>query len=225
MSRQDTIMEQWIQLEENSNYLLSSYGRVYSIPRKGTTGGFLSVIYNDQEKNCYPFYQIGGRKYKIHRLLGKYFVPNPDNKKLICHRDDNRLNWSLDNLYWGDHSNNNKDTWDNAKRVRKTWKFTTDTGEVVTTDNLAQWCRDVGLKLNNVRQSIHHGNKVYTKPYSKEWNFTLDTGESVTTYNLNEWCESRGLRRGTVEKRIRSGKVVYTKKDGRVKQVNNGEVK
>lgn len=49
----------------------------------------------------------GKRKgYLVHRLLGKYFIPNPENKPFINHIDSNRLNNSLENLEWCTHQEN-----------------------------------------------------------------------------------------------------------------------
>lgn len=39
-------------------------------------------------------------KVKIHRLIGKLFIPNPENKPQLNHIDGNKLNNSLDNLEW-----------------------------------------------------------------------------------------------------------------------------
>lgn len=49
----------------------------------------------------------GKRKdYKVHRLLAKAFIPNPNNYRCINHIDGNKLNNSLDNLEWCTHGQN-----------------------------------------------------------------------------------------------------------------------
>lgn len=42
----------------------------------------------------------------VHRLLGFAFIPNPDNKPLINHKDCDKLNNNLENLEWVTHSEN-----------------------------------------------------------------------------------------------------------------------
>ena len=95
------------------DYILYEDGRVYSTPRQGSSGGFLKVILDENDKNFYPNYTLRNKGKKtrgrIHRLLAEHFIPNPDNKPCVLHRDDKRENWSLDNLYWGDWTDNNYD--------------------------------------------------------------------------------------------------------------------
>lgn len=57
------------------------------------------------------FLYIGNYKYKhvsLHRLLASQFIPNPDNKPCVNHKDGNKLNNNLNNLEWCTYSENNK---------------------------------------------------------------------------------------------------------------------
>lgn len=58
------------------------------------------------------------RKHSVHRLvLETYIGPCPDGK-ICCHKDDNYLNNTVDNLYWGSVKDNNLDRIRNDKTVK-----------------------------------------------------------------------------------------------------------
>jgi hypothetical protein len=48
----------------------------------------------------------GVQHIKLHRLLAEAFIPNPDAKPEIDHKDGNRLNNHIDNLRWATRSEN-----------------------------------------------------------------------------------------------------------------------
>jgi hypothetical protein len=50
----------------------------------------------------------------LYRLLAINFIPNPDNKREVNHKDGNRLNYSLDNLEWVTPSENMKHAYNNG---------------------------------------------------------------------------------------------------------------
>lgn len=83
------------------NYIISSNGLVYSIPRRGTYGGVLKYTI------CkFGYKRIGIRtdnKSKgeyLHRLLAETFIENPNEYPQVNHKDCNKLNNDLDNLEW-----------------------------------------------------------------------------------------------------------------------------
>lgn len=55
--------------------------------------------------------RTSGSKMKVGRIVLSAFVgPKPLGKRDICHRDTNRANDEVSNLYWGTRSENMKDT-------------------------------------------------------------------------------------------------------------------
>ena len=49
---------------------------------------------------------IGKKFYFIHRLVAEKYIPNPNNKEQVNHKDGNKLNNSANNLEWVNNQEN-----------------------------------------------------------------------------------------------------------------------
>lgn len=103
-------------------YLINDSGQVLSLPRDVKTrnqGGeiivhrkakFLKHHLRGKNGLLYPAVCLSkngkGKSHSIHRLLAKAFIPNPNNLPEVNHKDENTMNFSLDNLEWCDHQYN-----------------------------------------------------------------------------------------------------------------------
>lgn len=59
-----------------------------------------------------------GKKHekRIHKLVAEHFIPNPDKKPIVNHKDSDRGNHSIDNLEWVDNSGNQLHRWETQKK-------------------------------------------------------------------------------------------------------------
>jgi hypothetical protein len=96
-------------------YEVSDFGRVRSLDKEFNTG-FGKVAKKGRimrlklEKTGYPRVKLcknGTSKHcNVHRLVAEAFLPNPENKRTVNHKDSNRANNLLSNLEWATNSEN-----------------------------------------------------------------------------------------------------------------------
>lgn len=55
----------------------------------------------------------------LHRLFAESYIPNPDNLPCINHKDEDTMNYNLDNLEWCDHPYNQRYGTANERRGPK----------------------------------------------------------------------------------------------------------
>ncbi len=100
-------------LKEDSDYLIQSDGSLQSKKRnRFLTGKIDSVGYRVYALAISNKLSVSGKKLGkmvyAHRLVAEYFLPNPDNLPYVHHKDENKLNNSVENLQWVSESENVK---------------------------------------------------------------------------------------------------------------------
>lgn len=95
----------WKKIKRNENYSINESGDV----RNNSTGMLKKTWVNS--KNGYVCVDLWednkSTKETIHRLLAEAFIPNPENKPTVDHRDGDRKNNSLANLRWATYAEQN----------------------------------------------------------------------------------------------------------------------
>ena len=110
----------------NNKYYITKEGKVYISNYRNTgvakemkpriIAGYYALGLEDPKST--PNNRIQ-KIHKIHRLLAEYFIPNPENKPCINHKDGNKLNNDLNNLEWATISENTKHAY--ANKLERNW--------------------------------------------------------------------------------------------------------
>lgn len=104
-------------------YYASKRGRIFTRKRVGMGRKSRNGIGDMNTKHFWRelTYMISNKGYKrlvlqdknhnrhyvqVSRLVALAWIPNPENKPFVCHKDNNPLNNTYKNLYWGTQSEN-----------------------------------------------------------------------------------------------------------------------
>lgn len=134
----------------NGLYQISNFGRVIALTRtvhKGKCHRSWDEHYLKcaVDKNGYVRTHLAkngiNKTVKVHRLVAEAFIPNPENKPFVNHKDGNKQNNHVDNLEWctksenekhafkiglkshkGERNTSHKLTWEQVKYIRSVYK-------------------------------------------------------------------------------------------------------
>jgi hypothetical protein len=115
--------EKWIDIKGfEGKYQISSRGRVKTLPYvkmriDGKPHSIKEMIRNNQVSD-YCNITLLGNTFLIHRLVAQMFLPNPENKPQVNHKDGNTLNNHVSNLEWVTHLENQKHATDTGLKQK-----------------------------------------------------------------------------------------------------------
>lgn len=114
LNRSD-IKEQIKLINNTKNYYASENGNLYKLTKnnkylklKLTPNPINNYIYcgikfNDKDHNI---------SVRVHRIIAQCFIPNPNNLPIVGHKDNNKQNNQVNNLYWTTTSQNTQKAFD-----------------------------------------------------------------------------------------------------------------
>tara|TARA_B100001564_G_scaffold254032_1_gene216102 strand:+ start:378 stop:1262 length:885 start_codon:yes stop_codon:yes gene_type:complete len=154
--------EIWKELEGFSNYKFSNSGKVWSkkynremLLNPLQSGYICIVLHNDKEER---------KGYRIHRLVALTFIPNPENKKTVNHKNHNRADNRVENLEWAtvaeqnNHSRKPSQEVYSSIRARGVWRCSIDGEKLEYYESITiggEWlAKNKGIDIKNGRPAI-----------------------------------------------------------------------
>ena len=151
-------MEEWKDIEWfNGLYKVWSHWEIKSLNYRTWREKILKWWLSNWWYRCATLcFEWVHRQEKHHRLVAKYFIPNPDNFPIVLHLDNNPLNCHKDNLKWWTQKENMKqcfiewrsNIWfwkDNPKSLKikqytKDWTFIKEFESIMDAERLLNIC-------------------------------------------------------------------------------------
>ena len=116
--------EEWKEIEwADSDYFVSSKGRVLSLCNR------LPRLLKSFMCNGYLCVSICGHDRRINRLVANAFIPNPENKPIVHHKNHIKTENTTDNLLWATHSENTTAYFDSKKQTQEQEESEAPAGE------------------------------------------------------------------------------------------------
>jgi hypothetical protein len=160
-------MEEWRDIPGYEGlYQVSNMGRIKSLRKEYEHIMKLQVIRNGYLSVPFTINRTS-RLLKVHRLVAMAFIPNPDNKPEINHKDGNKQNNIAENLEWSTRKENIKHGYKKGLYPKKkthigNWRgfiniFSKDGDFIIQTENTklaARWIQEHTENKTAVWQSI-----------------------------------------------------------------------
>lgn len=149
-------------------YVASEDGTIYGVERvinNGTGVRKINIrvikggIYIGYRRMCLTKNR-GKRNFFAHRLIALTFIPNPENKPQVNHKDGDKLNNSVSNLEWCTGSENEKHSYDvlgkkmKFNQARRDALVKYNTGRIVSEATRLKIAKSMMGKKNRIKNRV-----------------------------------------------------------------------
>lgn len=168
-------IEIWKNIDGYENYEVSSFGNIRNkntgrILKASSKGGYYSVGLSN----------IKTKSFRVHQLVAKAFLPNPENKPQVNHKDKNGLNNNVSNLEWNSHQENCIHRSHGVKQTTnqnlEIYRINPNTNEIlekyISIEDAAKWVMKENLSKNfhSARSSISCNiREIYSSSFGFKW--------------------------------------------------------
>ena len=150
-------------------YEVSNHGNVRSLHKETKE---LSIANSKRGYRVVSLYKDGNATMKnVHQLVAQAFIPNPENKPCINHKDFNRLNNYVENLEWCTYAENNLHSIEEGKRGKTVIQLTRDGEFIEQFDSIKRAESHTGIASQNIGK-VCKGEREFAGKY--KWEYGID---------------------------------------------------
>ena len=200
----------WKEYSENNKYLVSNTGEVKNKKTgRSMMGG---------KQNGYRTVNMRGLNRLIHRMVAQTYLPNPDNKSFVNHKDTNILNNHLENLEWvtPKENMNTEETIKNLKKGKNSkiiLQIEIETGNIINKFyGASEGQNKLDIDCSNILRICHFYHKGYSvvtkntqKTYKNKYIFIFEEDND----KLNEFLIIAKRKQGQTPNQLSRRKKVY----------------
>ena len=160
----------WVKIAEHPNYSVSNDGNV----RNDRTGRILTPV---KTKNGYLRVGLDKKLCRIHRLVAKNFLENPNGLQQINHIDGNKENNKAENLEWCTASQNiihaqktglKKINYEGIKNPKSVIQMSRDGNMIRIFESTMDVQRELGFDASNISKACRN---VQKSSYGYKWQY------------------------------------------------------
>jgi hypothetical protein len=136
--------------------MASNTGNIKSMPRKFTIKRERVLVPQKKIRGYLGVY-LFGKNYRVHRLIAETFIPNPQNKTQINHKNNIKSDNRVENLEWCTAKENIKHSFDTgiceercAKKRKKVIQFDIKGVKIKVWPSIASAVNTLGLSQGNL---------------------------------------------------------------------------
>lgn len=174
-------------------YQVSNLGRIKSLERRINSSVGTRVVKPQYKKyfiNDKGYYTVNlslkgkNKTISVHRIVSKAFIPNPENKPAVNHKDMNKLNNSLENLEWVTYQENTNHALENHSLGHNLFKYHNTNNAIKrgikkircveldkVFDSAVEACKQLNLNTPTLVRSSANKKSKLEKAYGYTWEY------------------------------------------------------
>lgn len=119
---------------------------------------------------------------KVHRLVGEAFIPNPENKPCVNHKDSNKLNNYQNNIEWCTYLENNLHSINNGNRGKSVIQLNDNKESIRKFESLISAEKYTGVSAQNIGK-VCKGERQFAGKYRWEYGEVKETPKQFVPIN------------------------------------------